>query len=243
MNRILPLLILCGCVSNVSVVVPASPVRAAAGVYLSASAVAALADAVVSARRESQPVLPDDLGNSGSTGGEGGNTDAPTQDATLPVVYLYSTAGCSICERAKGEIAATKKFRLVIKRETPAWVNAYPTLHWQGRDGWKQIRGWYGIEHFRQQYDKSVAEPARQERTIGKVYYARGEYPVRGGWWHVNGGYPGKNEMVEHLLNDGIHKGHFSREWLESLSREQLHSLHSDQHQGIERQRNGNGKR
>jgi len=57
-------------------------------------------------------------------------------------------------------------------------------------------------------------------------------YPVRGGHWSVNGDWtPSKGELVRHLMDDGTHKGKFTRAYLEGLSREELLSLHDDDHE------------
>ena len=55
-------------------------------------------------------------------------------------------------------------------------------------------------------------------------------YPVRNLWWTVNGKYPEKEEMIEHLQT-GMHRGKFSVEYLSSLTKQELHSLHSDDHE------------
>lgn len=56
-------------------------------------------------------------------------------------------------------------------------------------------------------------------------------YPIRGSWWTVNGGYPDKGSMIRHL-QEGQHRSKFDVSWLSSLSRQELHSLHSDDHEG-----------
>lgn len=57
-------------------------------------------------------------------------------------------------------------------------------------------------------------------------------YPVRGGHWSVNGDWtPSKAELVRHLLADGMHKGKFTQAYLDGLSREELLSLHDDDHE------------
>lgn len=58
------------------------------------------------------------------------------------------------------------------------------------------------------------------------------QYPVRGGHWSVNGDWtPSKAELIRHLMADGMHRGKFSQQYLESLSREELLSLHDDDHE------------
>ena len=58
-----------------------------------------------------------------------------------------------------------------------------------------------------------------------------GKYPYRSSWWTVAKRYPNREDMVEHL-SGGQHEGMFELEWLDSLTREELHALHSDDHEG-----------
>ena len=56
-------------------------------------------------------------------------------------------------------------------------------------------------------------------------------YPTRKSWWTVDKRHPEKDGMVKHL-SGGPHKGKFDLAWLETLTRDELHSLHSDDHEG-----------
>ena len=72
-------------------------------------------------------------------------------------------------------------------------------------------------------------EPATVKRS--------GNYPLRGGWWIVNqyparANSPSKNYIISHLLAGGVHAGKFAADWIKSLSIPELHSLHSDDHEG-----------
>ena len=72
-------------------------------------------------------------------------------------------------------------------------------------------------------------EPATVRRS--------GNYPLRGGWWTVNqyparANSPNRNYIVSHLLEGGKHAGKFATAWLNSLTIPELHSLHSDDHEG-----------
>lgn len=61
---------------------------------------------------------------------------------------------------------------------------------------------------------------------------ARQSYPTRGGHWTVDGySRPNRQFLISHLLS-GQHAGKFSRPWLDSLSYEELLSLHDDDHEG-----------
>lgn len=56
-------------------------------------------------------------------------------------------------------------------------------------------------------------------------------YPLRGRWWSVDGDFrPTRQQLITHL-GTGEHKGQFSLAYLNGLSLEELHSLHSDHHE------------
>lgn len=57
-----------------------------------------------------------------------------------------------------------------------------------------------------------------------------GGYPTRTSWWTVGKKHPEKEGMVTHL-SGGPHKNKFDLAWLETLTRDELHSLHSDDHE------------
>lgn len=59
-----------------------------------------------------------------------------------------------------------------------------------------------------------------------------GHYPLRGGWWSVNGNWrPSKSYLVSHLADASQHRGKFDRVWLNSLTSAELNSVHSDDHE------------
>jgi hypothetical protein len=57
-----------------------------------------------------------------------------------------------------------------------------------------------------------------------------GGYPTRTSWWTVGKQHPEKEGMVKHL-SGGPHRDKFDLVWLGTLTREELHSLHSDDHE------------
>jgi hypothetical protein len=77
----------------------------------------------------------------------------PVKD-TRPIVRLYSTDPCTYCELAKTAFAQQKRLPFRVRvidttgGEVPTWVEAYPTFHWQGADGWRQSVGWPGVDAF-----------------------------------------------------------------------------------------------
>jgi len=59
-----------------------------------------------------------------------------------------------------------------------------------------------------------------------------GGYPTHPQRWNVNGNWnPSREELITHLQS-GQHAGKFSASWLESLSVDELKSLHDDDHEG-----------
>lgn len=59
----------------------------------------------------------------------------------------------------------------------------------------------------------------------------KSKYPLRSNWWTVNGRYPEREAMIEHMSSKS-HAKKFDHVWLQSLSRGELHALHSDDHEG-----------
>ena len=74
-----------------------------------------------------------------------------------------------------------------------------------------------------------VAQVTYEETQTGTAT-TNGKYPHRESWWTVGKRYPDRAAMVKHL-SSGQHKGVFATDWLATLTREELHSLHSDEHE------------
>lgn len=77
--------------------------------------------------------------------------------------------------------------------------------------------------------DRGAAPAARPAAPQAPV---RRGYPIRAQstWW-THPGPSTQANMIRHM-QEGEHAGKFPRAWLETLSREQLESLHSDHHEG-----------
>ena len=71
-------------------------------------------------------------------------------------------------------------------------------------------------------------EPDGQVRVSRAVPAVRVGYPVRGGHWSFPGN--GRAQLIAHLQS-GEHAGKFSAAWLNSLSYQELLSLHDDDHE------------
>lgn len=78
---------------------------------------------------------------------------------------------------------------------------------------------------------KGVDERPKPAPQIKATVERSGGYPLRGRWWSVEGvRRPSKSFIVSHLMG-GKHRGKFNRNWLNSLSLSELHSVHSDDHE------------
>ena len=155
----------------------------------------------------------------------------PADTDRRPVVLVYVAPPdqvCTVCERMKKEITEEKEVAIAFdfKSPAPAWVEAYPTLHWQTPDGkWKYFTGWKGLREFEALYDRTAAtaKPVQSRQTSNS-------YPVRTSNWS----HPGntREAIIQHLLTGAEHRGKFTRAQLERLSTSELESLHSDDHDG-----------
>lgn len=120
------------------------------GVHLALASLPAarviVADALVRDRIASRPVLPDDLDKPTTPGAPLPGTPSPGGRAAprRPVIYFYSQPGCAACSRAQSALDAARDLPFDVKpAKPPAWVDAYPTLHWNDASGrGKIVRGW-----------------------------------------------------------------------------------------------------
>lgn len=60
----------------------------------------------------------------------------------------------------------------------------------------------------------------------------RAGYPVRGGHWSIGSQWNASRSTVMAHLQDGVHAGKWDPAWLATLSRDELLSLHDDDHEG-----------
>lgn len=161
------------------------------------------------------PELPDSLRkNAGQAGNAAPHEAKHAPASTRPVVLFYGRENCDSCTRGKRELPTCGvPYRI---EPAPAWVESFPTLAWQTRDGrWHYLFGWPGKAEFLRSYNATL-------KPAPKATSAR--YPVRGSWWS------GCRDW-EHMTR-GEHRGKFDKAWLRSLSWAELQSLHSDDHEG-----------
>jgi len=70
--------------------------------------------------------------------------------------------------------------------------------------------------------------------TADKVYTGRyrfPDYPIRGDWWTVDETTDHTVQVMVAHMNWGSHKNKFDGRWLNELKIDELHSLHSDDHE------------
>jgi hypothetical protein len=91
-----------------------------------------------------------------------------------------------------------------------------------------------------------AGEPARPDRPsvapkrpTAPPATPRAGYPVHNtdapGVFHIMRSRETRGELIDHLANDGVHRGKFDRAWLETLSRPELLSLHDADHRNFVR--------
>lgn len=167
----------------------------------------------------------------------------------LPEVWAYSQSGCPPCVRAKLELAAEKDlpFRVVWKDEAaPDWLTSRPGFWWHVSgaqpsqadiNNTRQASGWNGVRDFIERW-KASRSPKRYQRTASAATrpFVRPDHEGIGSRsvanWSINGSHaPSRSTLLDHLANDGIHRGRHARAFLESLTTEQLRWLHDRDHE------------
>lgn len=153
-----------------------------------------------------------------------GSAQPDVAEVKRPLVWCYvmprNEGVCGPCEQAKAALrGANLPYDVRFTEEHPQWVSGYPTFHWNDFKGeGRKCSGWPGTQRLTQLVMESQVQAAVSS----------------GPRWTYAGG-DTKPALIEHLLRDGIHKGKFSKDYLERLSRDALVQLHSDDHNGIYR--------
>jgi len=164
-----------------------------------------------------------------------GDMEAAAAEVDLPEVWCYSSPGCQPCENAKRELASADglPFQIVWKDDAPVWLKSRPAFWWHisgitpsqaDVKNTRQQTGWNGLKKFVDSWRSSrVAENQAQSRTVGSFSAGR---------WLINGSStPSRSVLLTHLTNDGIHRGKHDRQWLATLTTEQLRWLHDRDHE------------
>lgn len=148
----------------------------------------------------------------------------PPDDAVVPhlppvIEVTLAPFHCPPCEsfnaaNERGDLADfTVKFI-----EPRDGIRAYPAIEFYQDGKRKVIYGW----------DDSWADWLREQHGLEPVAKETTGYPVRGSWWTLNGGYPSDDVIRRHL----IETHGYTSEQIAGLSYDELHSLHSDDHEG-----------
>lgn len=159
----------------------------------------------------------------------------PPHEAVNGRVPVWVYVECGPClEPIKADLAALSlDCAFYYSTKIPPWAKdlPQPILHYP--DGKGKGRKFVGFapgdaRKFREQLLES-REPTAADRQ------SRVCYRVRGGWWTVGPIAPGRatiDQVINHLHSAPQHRGKFDLAWLRSLTIAELHSLHSDDHEG-----------
>lgn len=148
--------------------------------------------------------------------------EQPPAAPELPVVRVYSTTACERCDAVKREYrealqrGALLPFHFRFEASSPSWVEVFPTLHFRGRDGWKKVEGWPGLDEFTRRFRAATAHKLPIHRKDTRLAIPRPSQQ-----WT----YPGR--IQDHLREHG---------WtgsLEGLSVEEMERIHSALHEGL----------
>lgn len=172
---------------------------------------------------------------------------ADSPNLSLPHLDVYAPSWCSGCKTAVDQLMQAGLYQPVIYIDSRGYPDKvknliaaggqYPVILWQNYAGQEvQISdGWKGIANFARRFNASL-QPAvaryAPPTPTGQSVPGAGAYPVHPVTWHIIGSAETRQDLIHHLSSDGIHRGKFSRAWLETLSRAQLMSLHHDDHEG-----------
>ena len=191
-----------------------------------------------------------DPGKSSATG-SGKEADA------LPVVSLLHTDWCVYCPAAIRAVKAAESSGLLpfrvelvnVDRDNDqqfdagyTWLRGVPAFDWRDQSDQWWTAPWEGqvdalINRWTQSGGRAPNAPASGARSGGARSSGSSYCPTCPGYRRQQSStwtFPGssRTELIEHLLNDGIHAGRFSRQYLMSQPYDQLHALHDDHHSG-----------
>ena len=115
--------------------------------------------AIVDADME-RPELPDSLDEAEPTGAIaddiGLNRVFITDDKKLPLVQVFTTAGCGPCDEAKVYFAKSKIPSYFMPKNPDFDKHGYPSLAWYVRDHWEYQFGWKDGPDFEKRYYGSL---------------------------------------------------------------------------------------
>lgn len=180
---------------------------------------------------------------------EEGDSGVAAVEEKLPEVWCYSATGCVPCEKAKKDFETAVKimpFRPIWKDDPPPWMPATrPAFWWHtskdqpSQDDVNNTRQRTGYRTLKEFIDVwgATREPKRFQRAGGHVAvpFAKPDSSSIGSrsvaHWSINGEFtPSRSVLIQHLSQDGIHRGRHPRSWLEALTTEQLRFVHDRDH-------------
>lgn len=213
-----------------------------------------VAVAISVAELSNKPDIPNDLNNTGSPTGNVPTESLPVEPSVgsapiLPadepadgrkVVYVYVSPdvpciNCKILERESATLKLDVCFlwRKGIPPKVQEYLGgtAYPLLHWTNNKGTGEFwQGWSqgDAKAFRSKLFETTSE---ETAFSGAVSKEKNEipYPVRSSWWTFPGN--SRADLIYHLRVAPEHRGKFDTAWLNTLSWDELMSLHSDDHE------------
>jgi len=163
----------------------------------------------------------------------------------LPVVELFCIPNCPPCALAESQLnqlAADGKLPFQVIHATGRTkyptAGGYPHLEWQGSSQpyyyppANSNGGWPGAEAFIRIWQGTQSPPAAASSLKKSAPLDRSSIGSRSvAIWRIDGdNTPSRSTLLSHLLNDGIHRGRYTRQFLESLTTEQLRFLHDRDH-------------
>ena len=175
--------------------------------------------------------------------GKQGETGEASEVCRLVLKVEFSNIRNSAASRLRADIAKGVYSDYAISEVRSKRRKASPKI--SVPVGRNRYRVWYGYsskirEAVLATAAAQIPTTTKQTSTVAQVSYeeeaktgrptAEIKYPHRDSWWTVGKRYPDREAMVKHL-SSGQHKGVFALDWLETLTRDELHALHSDDHE------------
>ncbi|NBT31577.1 MAG: hypothetical protein EBT13_06650 [Rhodobacteraceae bacterium] len=161
--------------------------------------------------------------------------DTPLEtEPVRPELNFYTQPNCGPCKTMEEQVlpvleaAGWKINRINIREVRSPVVSRTPTSRLV-IDG-KEVGNWKVGVWSAESLQAAFAQSLPVAGTVAKTTVAAG--PKRNpSLWRPGGDcYESRDAMIQHLLEDGIHRGSVSRQTLEGLSDDELSALHESQH-------------
>ena len=155
----------------------------------------------------------------------------PTQSTFSYVLEMYTASWCGPCQDWKrGEkkrvessgLLSDKVREIDIDRVRGTGVNRVPEFRLIRSDG-VRVGTWIGYVSVSSLRSK-IGQPAPVSKPVSKPARSPGLFG------RVGTSHESRETLIDHLMEDGIHKGKHTREELSKLSDEELNDLHTEEH-------------